>query len=311
MAYLPCLAAHQVDQAIDLSPGWNAIYLEVEPITNTPSAVFDGTAVSSVWTWVPHRDAYQFVQNMSETLHADPHWLVHFPTNRYESMFNDLHRLFANRCYLLHVNGTNDLSLTVSGRPAVPRMDWAPNRLNFAGFALDPAAAQPSLYDFFKPSPAFDGQVIYRLSPAGLWESVADPAAAAAKSGECFWIHAATASDYIGPVNVRVDAGDGLEYGDTLTERNLWIENRSSNRTSVLVDDLSGPGPVGCWSVDTNAATVAWAPLPLALDLPAGGKRTVRLAVRREAMVSDRFETTIRVRSDLGGRVFVPLSAEK
>ena len=44
-----------MDQPIELSPGWNAVYLEVEPEDKAPAVVFAtlpaGLTLESAWTW--------------------------------------------------------------------------------------------------------------------------------------------------------------------------------------------------------------------------------------------------------------------
>lgn len=49
----PAGAAHEVTQTIELQPGWNSIFLEVQPASNDTVSVFNGLPISSVWTWIP------------------------------------------------------------------------------------------------------------------------------------------------------------------------------------------------------------------------------------------------------------------
>ncbi|MBN1672130.1 MAG: hypothetical protein JXR37_13910 [Kiritimatiellae bacterium] len=307
-------AAHLVEQTFDVQPGWNALFLRVQPESNAIAAVFQDVPISSVWTWLPEGDPAEFVQNLSETLHNDPKWLVYFPTNRVESMFNDLYRVHANRPYFVKSAGTTGVTWRVTGRPAVTEPAWQPNRYNLMGFPLDPAATLPSVQNFLAPSPALQGQNVYRLNVSGAWQLIANPAAENMRAGECLWFFAAAESDYAGLLDISMEAGDGLDYGGALTEKEITIENRAASAATVSVHDLSGPGgPLTYWTFDTNTSQVVWAALPdpLQLTLGAGESHALRLAVRRELFSGDTYETTVEISSDQGMLYWIPLAAAR
>jgi len=263
---------------------------------------------------------------MSEDLYTDPQWLVFFPTNRYEAMFNDLYRIYANRCYFIRVEATKSITWSIWGRPAVPRPDWKPNEYNLMGlpfwekFASMKAGPLKdsgiSLAEFFEPDAALDGQDVYRLDEDGVWQLVEDPSEEEMRSGEALWVWAAAETDYMGPVKVSVEMGDGLEYGTIRDEASIFIENLSPSYTEVYVWDVSEEeNPIEYWSLDDDegGVHVEWRPIyydGLYLVLEPGETHTVRLAVRREEFEDDILETTIEVLSDLGTRVRIPLSAE-
>lgn len=307
-------AAHLVDQVVELHPGWNAIFLEVEPATNTPSEVFADVPILSAWTWVRRNDKVEFFQNLSETLLNDPHWLVFFPTNRYEAMFNDLYRIKGNRAYFIKLDGSNDFTWTVSGRSAVLKYEWSPNEFNMVGFPMDPAAAQPTVSAFFGRDDSLAGQAVYRLNAAGAWELVGDPAAQNMAAGESMWVYAAGESSYLGPLGVSVEQGDGLDYGASVTELRVNFANRSAAAEDVSVRDLSGAGgPLSYWTFNTNTLAVEWLPLPdpLAFTVEASGAYSLRIAIDREAMAGATYETTLEVIGDQGTRVRIPVTASK
>ena len=306
--------AHLVSQTIQLQPGWNAVYLEVEPVVRDTLSVFRDVPIASVWTYVRKGEPTEFFQNMTEDLHQDPHWLVFFPTNRHERMFNDLFAVSANRAYFIKLASSNAFTWMVTGRPAVARPGWDANALNLVGFPLDPAAALPTVSDFFAPSPALAGQAVYRLSAAGAWELVANPSIEVMRAGECQWVYANGEAGHMGPLNVTVTEGDGLDYGATLTELSVYLENIADVPMSVNLRDVQGAnGYVSRWTFDTNTLTVVWEdlPNPLTLSVPTGAVTRVRLGVRREEFPDESYETTIEVTGDLGTRVLVPLTVRK
>jgi hypothetical protein len=308
-------AAHLVSQTVELQPGWNAVFLEVQPPANDTDTVFRDVPIRSVWTWVRRNTPTEFFQNVNEQLYNDPHWLVFFPTNRHERMFNDLFRMFPNRPYLIKLGGSNSFTWTVTGRPAVPTLTWAPNEFNLVGFPLDPAAAQPTVADFFSPAASLAGQAMYRLNATGSWQLVSNPAAETMRAAESLWAYADGESSYLGPVSVSVDIGDGLDYGQTLDSQNVMIRNLSPVPTAVAIRDVAsgGSGPLAYRVYDPGVTNFVWVTLPdpLTVNVATGATYRLELGVRREQFTADTYETTIEVLSDQGTRVRIPLSATR
>jgi hypothetical protein len=306
-------AAHEVTQSIDLQPGWNSIFLEVQPASNDTVSVFSGLPISSVWTWIPKDGSAQFFDDLSEELQDDPHWLVFFPTNRHERMFNDLYRVFANRSYFIKLLGTTGVTWTVSGRPAVPAFTWQPNSFNLVGFPLDPAGALPTLQSFLSADASLATQAVYRLNATGAWERVTNPAAQNVRAAESLWVYAGGPSTYLGPLQVTVSEGDGLDYGGSVPEKDVVLKNLGSAPTVVSIrNTLGATGPVAYWSQDAGTGEQIWTDLPdpLTVNLTAGQSYTLRLAIQRDELAGGLYESTIEVAADNGTRVRIPLRAE-
>jgi hypothetical protein len=146
-------------QSITLKPGWNAVFLEVQPEPRTPVAVFQGVPVESVWTWHERSSPVEFIQDPAEGLWGKPGWNVYYKTPR-DAFLTNLYAIQANRAYLVKLGGTQQVTWTVSGRPAPPRIAWVPDSFNLVGLPVDPAAP-PSFQSFFAPSSAHAGQPVY------------------------------------------------------------------------------------------------------------------------------------------------------
>lgn len=306
-------SAHEVTQSIELQPGWNSIYLEVQPASNDTVSVFNGLPVSSVWTWIPKVSTAQYFANLSEDLHDDPHWLAFFPTNRYERMFTDLYRVFANHSYFIKLLGSSNVTWTVTGRPAVPSLTWQPKSFNLVGFPLDPAGALPALQGFLAPDPSLATQAVYRLNATGSWSLVVNPGAQAVRAAESLWVYADGESTYLGPLQVKVTEGDGLDYGGTVLEKSVELKNLGAASTVVSVRNVLGAtGPVAYWSQNESTGEQLWTdiPDPLSFTLPAGATYVLRLAIQRDEIVGGLYESTIEVVADNGTRVRIPLRAE-
>ena len=54
--------AQWTTQTIPLTPGWNAVYLEVQPASDDADAVFARLPVDSVWAWNASATPIQFIQ---------------------------------------------------------------------------------------------------------------------------------------------------------------------------------------------------------------------------------------------------------
>ena len=68
-----CAALAQwVTQTITLNPGWNAVFLEVQPANPDCDAVFASAPVESVWAWNRRFSSVQFIQDASKLLPGQP-----------------------------------------------------------------------------------------------------------------------------------------------------------------------------------------------------------------------------------------------
>ncbi|MCP5047934.1 MAG: hypothetical protein GY940_12230, partial [bacterium] len=128
----PAFAA-QISQNFSLASGWNAVFLEVDPVDDDPAAVFDGISdqLVSVWMWNPNTGTVEFIQNPAELTPANPHYLTYIPDN---PVLTTLHAIHGNKGYLFQTSEA--ATLTVTGEPLLPKIDWKPNSFNLVGFHL-------------------------------------------------------------------------------------------------------------------------------------------------------------------------------
>ena len=87
LALAPCTHAQTLTQTFHLQPGWNAIWLEVDPPDRRPEVVLRGLNFVSVWTWSERLTATDFIQNPSSAGWNRAQWLAHFqvPASEIES----------------------------------------------------------------------------------------------------------------------------------------------------------------------------------------------------------------------------------
>lgn len=290
--------AQWLTQAIALRPGWNAVFLEVEPEDNACTAVFAGVPVQSVWAWNRRFEPVRYIQDADSLEAAQPEWLTYYPPGMGPPAATDLHAVQGGRAYLVKLGGLQGAVLNVRGKPVLRSPTWVPGSFNLVGFPLA-AQGAPTIATFFAPSTAHQDPRLHRLSATGKWERVASPAASALRAGEAVWAYCATASDYEAPLSLRFGLGGGLDFGRALGEITLQLRNHTTAEKTVTLrlapseapptetgPFVAGPVPLSCYRVAPGQ--IGWGPLDegQTVTVPAGSEVPVRLAVRRAAMAS-------------------------
>ncbi len=208
-------------QSLTLQPGWNSIWLEVDPANRSLSEVFAGVPIDSVWTFQERLSSVSFIQNPNEPVWNRASWRVYVPTNRVESINDNLFTVTAHRAYLVKLNNSGPVTLQVTGKPSVPSVAWVPDAYNLRGFPIAPSAP-PTFQSFFRSSPAHFSasqnrlEKIYRLNSAGQWTLV--NGSDSMRAGEAYWLYTRGNSDFVAPLTVLLESGDGLDYSGTLSE---------------------------------------------------------------------------------------------
>ncbi|MHB8762801.1 MAG: hypothetical protein ACYDA8_00435 [Deferrisomatales bacterium] len=300
-----------VTQRIELKPGWNAVFLEVQPEPVDPASVFRDLPVESAWTWFPSQSAVQFIQNPAEPGWGAPGWGVYFKAPE-RAKLNSLFAVHAGRAYLVKLGGAQAVTWTVTGAPSAQPLSWVPNSFNLVGFRVSPTAP-PSFASFFAGSPAHAGQAVYRLNGAGVWEFVNDPAAAGPRSGEAYWVYCQGASAYQGALEVQLPTLDGLDFGAFADSLTLALRNASSQPLTVRLTALTADVDLAYRTLNTATGAFEWPPLSTLapLVLAPGSWKSVRLAVRRESLAAERAESALEITDSLGTRLRVPVRVAK
>src|SRR5262245_52191384 len=73
--------AQWTTQTISLRPGWNAVYLEVQPEPRGCDSLLANIPIESVWLWNRRFDPVQFLQDPQTLTPNSPDWLAWFPPN--------------------------------------------------------------------------------------------------------------------------------------------------------------------------------------------------------------------------------------
>ena len=274
----------QLAQTVELQPGWNAIWVEADPADRTPSAVFAGLPVHSVWTYSERISATDFIQNPESTGWNRAQWLAYFPTNSPEARLANLFAILPQRAYLVRLAGTNEVSWTIQGRPTLRTPPWVADRFNLRGFPVDPSAP-PTFQQFFRSSPAhYDPktarmQTMFRLTADGQWTEVTG--GDRMRRGEAYWVYTQGPSDFIAPFSLTVDSGETINFNQSNRRVEVSLKNRHALAKTIRIAPLAG----------------ANSPLLLLPLVPSGGTNESRPLTEHDQPVSA--GTSVRLRLGL------------
>lgn len=320
--------AEWTTQTISLHPGWNAVFLEVQPDDALCDTVFAGVPVQSVWKWNRKVQLQQFVRNPNELLPKSPDWLVYFPPNEARAFLSTLFAVSAGQPYLVQVAGENTVEMTVAGRAASPRMEWLPDSFNLAGFYLDPTT-NVSFKNFLKSDAALAGQPVYRILASG--ESIfVKPDTENLKPGEAYWIYSKGPCSFAGPFHAATESLQGLNFGKEFNEGGIELENTTDAPKTITLRMLPSERPAANKTTEalpTLAGEVAlsygkligWAPIENKMEftVPAKSKQRLPIAIRRSAMVplgakattDGQYESVLQLSDGSGGQFRLPVKA--
>ncbi len=251
------LQAQEADQLINLVPGWNAVWLEVQPTypegheragrPMTPEDAFDtanNDAIDVIASPKP-------LAGLAEFFGSDPAAAGTFNQEGWEIWRrteidpNTLVTTTGNRAYLIENTAAATLTLTLTGEVRFFRPKWTPDRYNLIGFGID--ANNPPNFDvFFGPSagrhPVAGERRIFSLAADGNWTAV--NGGAPMMPGAAYWIFSNGPSDYMGPVAVDFDLAltGTLNFGgpsDEVTVGDLELDLEEVTFTNLDAEEAT------------------------------------------------------------------------
>ena len=121
-------------QTIQLTRGWNAVFLEVYPLEADPSALFSNTPIDIAASYYAHASSAQFMSNPGADLFKKQGWGVWYARNRPDAFLKSLHGVFGQQGYLIHAK--SDYTWNLTGTAVPSDIHWEPDAYNFVGFSL-------------------------------------------------------------------------------------------------------------------------------------------------------------------------------
>jgi hypothetical protein len=301
-------------QTIQLHPGWNAVFLQVEPATPKPADCFQGTPVTMAAAFTGGDKAPQFSKNLGVgNLAPQNGWDVWYAGTRPDAFLTGLFQFAGGKGYLIYAQST--FTWTVSGAVVPAKVNWRPNAFTFAGFCLDDVSP-PTFDQFFAGSPAHHPYQIYRLLNDA-WVKLDNAQNTQMHSGEAYWIYCAGSSDYQGPLTVTPPNPIALTLNGA-TPAGILLQNNSPNPLGVRVQNVAGGSQLPlAYQVraitDTNVVRTT-------LDLPdnytppvleVAEKRGLWLVVRSERLTTATQTGLLKITTDLGTQFWLPVTANR
>lgn len=300
-------------QTVALRPGWNAIFLNVDPLDRDPAKVFDQLPVTRVAAFLPRRTPVEFIQDPGSKAWKQEGWNVWYAPGTEEAALSDLYSIVGGLGYL--VQAREAATLTVRGYVIYPQIRWRADSFNFVGFQVDPLSP-PTFAAWFSGSPAHRTNlrpVIYRLDETSHWRPVERLSAAQVQPGVAYWVFCQGGSDYQGPLGLRGIQGK-LDYGDVVQTLDLRFVNQTSNPLKVVFRVESANNlPVVEDRILLNLGERVVIPLegPTELDaLESGETRSLRLALDRAAMKGKTGSAVLVVSDDIGSLIRIPMTGK-
>jgi hypothetical protein len=303
LAGAPPCRGQWLTQGIPLSPGWNAVYLEVQPEPRVCEEVFRDLPVQSVWKWDRRFSTIQFTVDPATLLPEAPDWLVWLPPSNPRAFLSRLYALQGCQAYLIKVSpDAAPFTLAIKGRAMVPRLEWYPYGLNLVGFPVHPANP-PSFTEFFRFTPEVDTNLgyaneLFRLDSQGRGQRILQPARDRIQPGVAYWIRCARRPEFQSILHVTPEGTGGLDFGMLLVRRDFSLKNThptAAYTVRLRLRDSESPPTTGGWPERAGPVPLsylarnadnewAWSDFPaggLSQALAPGEEWTLRLGVRR------------------------------
>jgi len=233
-----CLA-QWVTQEIPLTAGWNAVYLNVEPVTTDCASVFADLPVQSVGMWSKRETRLQFTTDSSKLLPRNPDWLTWLPPSNPQAQLGNLFAIHGGQSYLIRLAAdATPVTWRIKGTPVPFQRQWLPRSLNLTGLPVP--SNNTTFESFFRASSAIktaqtDGGEIYQVNSAGQASRVWVPSRTTIQPGIAYWIRCQDPTRYSGPLHVQLDFGKVLEFQSGVWTRRLVLKNGSQTASPVQV----------------------------------------------------------------------------
>lgn len=246
LALVPSARAQWLTQTIQLTNGWNAVYLHVDA---THVALEDTVAtdvnnpILEIWRWNPGT-SMQFVTSPQEPIDGGSQWMVWK-----RDQVSAFHRLSANAAYLVRVaTNVSTYAWQVQGKPVAPANDWTTTGLNFVGFPTVPSGA-PTFETFLTAAPELqqNAEIYYYrgddLGPGNPAKMIAFRNARVNR-GQAYWMRSGTLfNEYFAPFKLSLQAGGHVDFDSGRSVASFRLKNLTSQALTVSITLINSETP--------------------------------------------------------------------
>ena len=312
-----------ISQTIILKPGWNAVYMTVQPEENKCAEIFKEIPINSVWSWNQQFNSVQFIQDITTLVPEQPEWLTFFPIHTRKHFLSNLFTIQGGKSYLIRLEGKNAFTLEITGKSVLPAYDWKSDSFNLVGFHID-STSPPTFQNYLSHSSAHANQPVYQLNDANQWERIENPDLTTIQSGIAYWVYCKGQSTYKGPSYPDFEQSDGFVFGKILNEQYLYIKNDTALPNDIELQFQSSLLPTESTkrAVPANSNLTYWKtdelkwvsfPELLQLTIPAKSKIALRIGINRNTSSQTRstdYQGRIILKDSEGTHLTIPVSAE-
>ena len=308
-------AAGVTTQSLTLLPGWNAVFIELDPDDDnpettddaTPAKVFANSAIQMVWALPRSTTTIQYISDPAEIGVGDTDWRVYIPASQPSAALTNLHAVAGGNVYLVKLAGADPLQLNVQGRPGLQRIQWRTESFNLVGFHADPDPARQVSFADFLALPVTSNPAIYTLV-GNSWTLLSKTALV--EQGKGYWVYNDGTFNLTGPLDVDNVNLNGVGYDEFDSVKSFNLVNRSG--VSLTAVDFTVEGlPLSYFDGYGGASGVdpQWQALQgSSFALGSGKELGLLLAVDRTGLTEAAAGVmTIRAR---GMRLQLPLQAD-
>lgn len=297
-----------------LQPGWNAIYLAVQPEVADTDLVLKGIPIRSVWTWI-HQSTVLTTPtpvltptNAVDLAPGQTDWLAYFPPNPASSSSTNLFALDGGHSYLVNLDSDKPVDWVVTGQPVLPSPDWLADSYNLVGFDVDPTAP-PTFATYFASAQAHRSRPIYRLAASGEWAEITTLDKEPIQPRQAYWVYSDGPSNYVGPLKITLEQGRVLDFGKVLDEQTLHIRNESTVKKQVSIQQPIDKAYLVYWG--SNGNTEGWLDFPGLFTVTGGQELALRVAVRRDRLAAKTLhQSALEIFDGQGVRLLLPVVVE-
>ncbi len=247
----PTVSAQWITQTNSLRPGWNAVYLHVDPShTNINGLVGVADPIEEIWLWNADLPPSQALVEPQSPVPGSQ-WST---WTRALGLGSELQTLRGNVAMLVRVSEVSaGFEWRVKGRPVAPSFRWTLSGLNLVGF---PAANNPApFYDVFLGQDAQainwgqDAEIFrYQGGSLGTTNPIVVPAISyrltQVRRDQAYWIRTGDLyNQYFGPFQVSGPGPNGLRFGDTIGSYRLVLKNVAKTNVTVTLRQVASETP--------------------------------------------------------------------
>ena len=241
--------AQWITQTNILRPGWNAVYLHVDPShTNINGLVRVTDPIEEIWLWNPELPPGQAVATPPSP--GGSQWST---WRRNEGPASVLQTLRGNFAMLVRVSsGMTSFEWRVKGKPVAPSYLWTLTGLNFVGFAS--ATPAPTFRSFLAPDPQpldwGQSAEVFRYEGGDLTTNPIQVTVGSIRDtmpvprDQAYWIRTDDLyNQYFGPFQATGAGSSSIRLGDSSGQTRLRLKNMTRGNLTITLRQVASETP--------------------------------------------------------------------